>query len=75
MTNDVNKCIDSFQAMLKSAREAGDQIHEGVALSFLSMNYLFGHRFEDAVDYSERAHRLAMSTNNQAALAMSMFTR
>ena len=64
----------SYQAMLQAARAAADQDQEGEALHQLSIVSLFDHRFEEALEYAERARQLALHTGNQATLAGSIYT-
>jgi tetratricopeptide (TPR) repeat protein len=74
LMGDWNNSTESFQAMLLGAQSAGDRIQEGVALVQNSYAYLMAHRFEDALDYAERARRLAMETHDQGSLAGSLIT-
>jgi class 3 adenylate cyclase/DNA-binding CsgD family transcriptional regulator/tetratricopeptide (TPR) repeat protein len=60
---------DSFKAMRSAAQEIGKQDLEGVALYQTAFAYVYAHRFEDALDFADRARRLALATGNQATLA------
>jgi DNA-binding CsgD family transcriptional regulator/tetratricopeptide (TPR) repeat protein len=60
---------ESFKEMRHAAQQTGDQHLEGVALYQTAFAYIYAHRFEDALDYAERARRQANATGNQATLA------
>jgi class 3 adenylate cyclase/tetratricopeptide (TPR) repeat protein len=67
-----NRSVESFRVMLEAAHEAGDRGQEGTALYWLAVTYHAAHRFEEALDYAERARRLAAEIDDQAILAASL---
>jgi class 3 adenylate cyclase/tetratricopeptide (TPR) repeat protein len=69
LTSDWDGSAASFHAMLAAARAIGDRTQEGVALWRIAYVGFWAHRFEDALDYAERAHQLALNTHDQAVLA------
>src|SRR5439155_12010674 len=73
-TGDWDNSSDSFQQMLRAATEAGNSGSEGVALYQNAYTYYWAHRFEDALDFAERARRLALKTDDQNTLAGSLIT-
>jgi hypothetical protein len=60
---------ESFTTMRRAAQQTGDQHLEGIALYQTAFAYSYAHRFEDALDYAERARRHALATGSQATLA------
>jgi ATP/maltotriose-dependent transcriptional regulator MalT/class 3 adenylate cyclase len=60
---------ESFRAMRRAAQDCGDQVGEGVALYQTSFAYLYAHHFEDALDYAERARRLALTIGDSSVQA------
>src|SRR5207302_903717 len=67
-----DESVECFQAMLRSAEEAGDEIQEGMALSQLCFACLYAHRLDEAKENSERFRRLAPTTQNPVLLASSL---
>jgi tetratricopeptide (TPR) repeat protein len=67
-----DESVESFRAMLRCAREAGDHAQEVAALSQLCFACLYAHRIDEAKDYSERFQHLAATTNDRVTIASSL---
>ncbi len=72
LTSDWGRSAESFQGMLRAAQQAGDASQEGLALNQLSLVYLWGHRFEDALERAEQGRQLALAIDDPAILAGSL---